>query len=471
MHLDSPGFVNRVRELQFLKEAFERPDASLIILYGRRRVGKTALLREASRRVSRPTLYHVSVQTTPVDELSRLSSSLAEFFEDPMLRVQPLTSWEAFFTYLAARGRENSFGIFLDEFPYAVEADPSLPSRLQAAWDQHLDKTSIKIVLCGSSLGMMERIALTPSAPLYGRRTGQWKLLPLGPEELSPLLQVENLAELLEAYCVVGGVPLYLSRFDPSKALLENIRHSILTKGSFLYDEVPFLLRSELRTPHVYQSILGALANGSRKFSEISSKSGLDKAHLTRYLSILAELDLVTREVPVTEERPEKSRKGIYRITEPFVDFWYRFVFPHRDLLELGEVDRVFERELVPQFHDFVARSVEPFVGSHFRTRWKDLVPFSIAFQGRHWSAGEEFDWVLLDRDRSHAVVIEIKWSTAPIRGRNVMKDLEHRVQRSEVLGRMRTSFVVVSRAGFGDAVASTEGYTFIDLSSEPARV
>lgn len=349
-------------------------------------------------------MYHVAVQPTVREELSRFSGRLSAFFQDPLPGLHPFPTWESLLEYLGQKARERDFGLMLDEIPYAVEGDRSLPSHLQSAWDGTLRRSGIKVVLCGSSLGMMEEVGLLPSSPLYGRRTGQWKLEPFTPEAFAQLWPAENLAEVLELYGVVGGSPMYVTQFDPREGFLENIRDRILTKGELLYEEVLFLLREEVRDARVYQSILSAMALGARKFSELSSKTGLDRAHLTRYLAILSDLGLVKREVPVTESKPEKSRKGIYTIQDPFVAFWYRYVFPNRDRLEGGAAQAVFDEVVRPKLDTYLSAAVEPAVGSLFRRRWRSLAPFEPAWMGRHWPQREELDSVVLDQDRKNSL-------------------------------------------------------------------
>ncbi len=422
------GFLNRVREVAFLQRVLKGERAELILLYGRRRVGKTSLLRHVADESPIPVLYHVAAQTTRTDELDRLSIRLADFFKDDLIRSQPLRTWESVWIYLAQKAAARPFGFFFDEFPYAVEGDPALPSLLQHAWDRRLSKTAIKLILCGSSISMMERLGLSESSPLYGRRTGQWRLLPFDPLDFSLLWPAKNLADLLAVYCVTGGTPHYVGRFDPKCSLTENIRDQILSKGSMLYDEVPFLLREEVRDPRVYQAILAACAGGARKFSELSSKTGLDKAHLTSYLAILADLGIVEREVPVTETRPEKSRKGSYRVSDPFVAFWYRYVFPYRDRLELGEAQAVLDRDVVPVLDSYFSRAVEPHLGGLFRTAWRDRIPFEPASTGRYWDDKREIDWLVLDHDRKHAVAVEVKWTAKPVSAKALDDQLREKI-------------------------------------------
>ncbi|MBI4026113.1 MAG: ATP-binding protein [Verrucomicrobia bacterium] len=459
-------FVNREREVDFLGRVLSSDRAEFVLLYGRRRVGKTALLKHVAGRSATKVLYHVAVQTTQAEELNRLSIRLAEFFKDDFLRRQPLRHWESLWIYLGQKASDRSFGIMLDEFPYAVEGDSSLLSILQHEWDRQLQRTHLKLILCGSSISMMERLGLSESSPLYGRRTGQWRLLPFGPQEFNLLWRASNLGELLAVYCVTGGNPLYIGTFDKKRSLLENIRRRILSKGCLLYDEVPFLLRQEVRDPRVYQAILATTAGGVRKFSELSSKTGLDKAHLTRYLAILIDLGVIEREVPVTEIHPDKSRRGLYRIADPFISFWYRFVFPNRDRLELGETEQVLRHDVQPSLDEYIARTVEPHLGLLFRTRWRHLVPFEPAFMGRYWDHQHELDWLILDRDRKNAVAVEIKWSRQPVCASKIAADLKAKVHGIPALNDCQVTCVLISRMGFRDTQGET-GCTLISLQNE----
>lgn len=460
MHLTK--FTNRVDELAFLERMFARSGAQMLVLWGRRRVGKTELLREFSR--DKRMLYSVGTQSTERVTLANWCRQAAEFFQDPLLQAQPLETWEAALVYLTERAsRSGGFGLILDEFPYLVEATPSLPSQLQAAWDEHLRHTDVKLILCGSSVAMMESLFFSSRAPLYGRRTGQWKLEPFRVPDLGLLLKGKSLVELLEHYCVVGGMPMYSTLLDPGAPLLENIHRFILARGEVLYEEVPFLLREELREPRVYQSILAALAMGSHKFSELSSKTGLDRAHLTAYLGTLAELGLVEREVPVTEPRPEKSRRGRYRILDPFVRFWYRFVFSNLSRLELGQTETVLA-EIAGSLHEYVSLHVEePIADLLRRGPLADLAPFPIDRIGRHWSSSEELDLVALDRAGGRALVGEVKWSRQPV-PISVVSELNRRIESCLALKGVAVTRAVISRSGFRGA--KPEGVLWVDLSA-----
>lgn len=441
-------FLDRESELAILSEHLDRRGAGFFVLYGRRRVGKTELLRRALE--GRPlAAYHVGTRSTPVEELTRLSATLAREWDQPLLAVQPLGSTAALLAFLG--GLRGPRILVLDEFPYLAEGDPSLPGLLQAAWDRVLSQGELKLVVCGSAVSVMESTFLSPRAPLFGRRTGQLRLGPLPPRALAGAFPGSP-AQLVELTAVFGGVPGYLQRLDPQADVAENLRRHVLRRGEPLYEEVPFLLREELREPRVYAAILSAVAGGSRKFGEISSKVGLDKANLTRYLAVLDALGLVEREVPVTEAHPDRSRKGLYRVADPFVATWYALVHPFRDWLETGDVARAW-----PEIQERLARrmplAVEPVVRDLFRSGRAGQIPFPVAFAGRHWGPTGEFDAVYLDAERRRAFVLEIQWTREPVAA-GTLADLRRRAARDPALAPLERTCAVLSRAGFRGPVA-----------------
>jgi hypothetical protein len=433
----------------------------MFVLYGRRRIGKTALVTEALKAHPRGA-YHVGTRSTITEELGRLSATLGATWEMPLLGAQRLSSTAALLALL--EGTSGPAVLVLDEFPFLVESDPTLPGLLQASWDRRLSHGDLKLVFCGSSVGMMEETFLGRHAPLFGRRTGQ---LRLGPLPLSVLHEVFpwHPAEVVELYALFGGVPGYLQRLDPSRDLVSNLVARVLTRGEPLYEEVPFLLREELREPRVYHAILATVAAGARRFGEISSKVGLDRANLMRYLATLIDLGLVEREVPVTEKQPDKSRKGLYRIADPFVRTWFTFVHPHRDLIERGAIDEGFRRVLRQRLAQHLSLAVEPALRGLFADGpWADLVPFAAAHAGRHWTDQAELDLVLLDRDREKAFIGEVKWSSRPV-GRELLDDLRARVAREPKLAACECTYALLSRGGFVGRRPIARDERLIDVS------
>lgn len=439
------AFVDRESELRLLRDHLGRLGGGLFVLYGRRRVGKTALLRELLAGQPRAA-YHVGTRSTMIEELGRLSRELARAWGIPLLAAQPLGSTDALIALL--EGVDEPSVLVLDEFPYLAASDPSLPGQLQAAWDRALSRSPVKLVVCGSSIGMMEDIFLSRQAPLFGRRTGQLRLEPLTPSWIGRMLPRPP-AEVIELAALFGGVPGYLGRLDPALGPLENLRRFVLRPGEPMYEELPFLLREELREPRVYQAILAVIAAGATRFGEISSKVGLDRANLSRYLATLAELGLVRREVPVTERQPDKSRKGLYRIADPFVSTWYSFVHPHRDRLEWGLVDEVIEQEIAPALPRWMGRAVEPvFHELLCEGVLGDVLPFRPTFAGRYWSRTAELDVVLLDRGRERAFVAEVKWR-AGAASRGLLDGVRARADGEPALAALERVHAVISRGGF----------------------
>jgi hypothetical protein len=438
-------YLDRESEMALLEDHLQRPGAGLFVLYGRRRIGKTALL-EAVLKNRRRVAYHVGTRSTLTEELARLSTTIADAWDAPLLRAQPLRSSEAMLALL--EGMERPGVLVLDEFPFLAESDPSLPGLIQASWDRKLSRSGMKLVFCGSSVGIMQDTFFSSRAPLFGRRTGQLRLGPLPIASLRQAISGKP-HDVVELAALFGAVPGYLQRLTPTRGLLSNLREHVLRRGEPLYEEVPFLLREELREPRVYHAILAAVAGGARKFGEISSKVGLDRANLSRYLAVLSDLGLLEREVPVTERLPDKSRKGLYRISDPFLATWFTFVHPYRDLLERGTIDEVVERFVRPRIGAYLSRAVEPILASLLReVPASELVPFSPAFVGRHWTPSSELDVVLLDAERTRAFIVEIKWTRSKV-DRGLLDALRARVQADPTFQGVDCTYAVISRAGF----------------------
>lgn len=461
--------VDRERELAFLLERATSGKPELVIMWGRRRLGKTTLLKALLEKCR--GIYFLATRAPAAEQLRRLTALLAESFDDPLLGRTQLASWEDALLYLHRNARQRSV-LIVDEFPYLVESDPATPSRFQFAWDQYLSTNpAIAVVLNGSSIAMMEEQALGSRSPLYGRRTGQWKLEPFGLADLSLFHPGRSLAHLVEVHAVAGGVPYYLLQLDGRTSLEQNVKRRILSKGEVLFQEVPFLLREELREPRSYLPILAAIAAGSRKFGEISSKTGFDKANLGKYLATLQDLHLVRREVPVTEPDPSRSRKGLYGIDDPFTAFWMRYVWPNLAELELERVDDVWARRIQPDLTAYLASHAERALASILsREPLLGRLGFAPARIGRYWDPGREIDIVALDAAATRAAVCEVKWSERPV-GTDVFLALRGKAEAVPALARCARTYVIFSRAGFTAELrrSAPADLVFVDLRDAPA--
>jgi len=445
-------FINRERELELLEERYASGRAELFVLYGRRRVGKTELLarfcgagRHASAQPKRHIFFVADLDVEPVLRAA-LSAAVNTELLGPETAGAVYSSWEDILTLLARHARQERLVVVLDEFTYLVDAHPPLASTLQRLWDRELANTQLMLILCGSYVGMMEEAVLGYQAPLYGRRTGQYLLEPLGFHDARRFFPDYDLADQVRAYAVLGGTPAYLNAASPSSSLLDNISQRILARGTFLYDEARFLLQQELREPRNYFAILEAIAAGRTRLNEIKQATGLEGA--TAYLNTLQALHLVERVLPVTESQPHKSRRGLYRLCDQFFRFWFRFVHPNRSLLERGGVQAALGSLVAPQLDQFTGPVFEEICHQFlWRLGMCGELPFVPLRVGSWWQANEEIDLVAVGQDA--ALLAECKWSPRPV-GLDILRDLERKagLAAREMDGRS-ILFGLCARSGF----------------------
>ena len=439
-------FINREYELGFLDEKWVQNASQLIVIYGKRRVGKTELAVHFAQK--KPHIYFLCEKVSHKHQLAKFTQAVGEFFKDEFLPQEGFKDWETAFKYLASR--KQKVVLVIDEFPYLVETDSAIPSTFQKAWDLYLKNSQVYLVLLGSSIAMMERTTLHYKAPLYGRRTGQLLISPFKFKELKKIFPKANLEKRLAIYSIVGGTPFYLSQFDDSN-YLETVKNRILRKGEPLYEEVEFLLREELREPRNYFVILEALSLGKHKLSELINETAFDKGTLSRYLGILEDLGIAKKEIPVTEKIPEKSRKGIYMIEDNFFNFWFRFVFRNRSLLEENKINEVAQKiqqampELLAKNYERIAKDI---LAEHVSGK-QILIPFEMS--GRWWDRNEEIDLMALNQRTREILFGEVKWSDKPV-GTNIYEELKAKAAKVE-WGKKKKGrkeyFVLFSKSGF----------------------
>jgi hypothetical protein len=443
-------FVNRERELLFLERKYAEQEAQLVVIYGRRRIGKTeAALRFAT---SKPNIYFLATKSSEKENLDFFFGSLSEYFGDEVLSLEK--TWENAFKYLS-KSKERLI-LIVDEFPYLIEANRAIPSIFQRGWDLYLAKTNLMLLLLGSSVGMMESEVLSRRSPLYGRRTGQWRMDALDFRQVREFFPSYPPEDQLRAYAVAGGVPAYLLKFDPAKNFWSNVEERVLQKGEFLYNEVEFLLKEELREPKIYMSILRAIAAGAAKFSEIMNSTGLDKSKLSAYLQTLGSLGFVKKEVPTTESEL-RSKKGRYRLADNFFTFWFRHVLPNLAKLEKGEVKLVMGG-IRRDFNVYLGRVFEDVSLEFVREKLK---PSKI---GKWWHKGEEMDIAALDEDKGEATFIEVKW--AELRERECERILSQLRRKGEHVKwkRAKERFGVIAKKVQGKEELKKAGYLVWDL-------
>lgn len=455
-------FINRKQELEFLFKKYDSGAPELIIIYGRRRIGKTELLNEFSK--NRDALYFLGRAESKPDTIRRLNLFLMESFDDTSLARSPITDWDGFFEYLAAKG-ESRLAIIIDEFPFIADKFPEILSILQDVWDNLLNKSKIMLVLCGSSIGMMEKYTMDYKSPLYGRRTGQWMVDKLDVVHLKKFFPQYTLEDLFTLYSVADAIPGYLLKFDGTAQVWENIEKRILSKGEFLYEEVELLLREEFRDPSNYMSILSAIAGGLTGLNDICNETHMDKSFLSKYLSVLEKVGIIEKVMPVTAGFKQKIRATgtQYIIKDNFFDFWFRFVYSNLPELERGNSAAVAS-VIKTEFPRYAGGKFERFV--------MELFPHLGIFQhtriGRWWHKDKEIDIVALNENTGDILFCECKWQNR----KTDVTTLKELLDKSRFVdwnaGKRIEHFAVVSKSGFTkEAEAFAMQNNFLLLTQE----
>jgi len=415
------GFVNREKELELLTSLYRKGEFQFVPIYGRRRVGKTKLVQEFTW--GKDSIYFLADMVAEKEQLKNLGREVAEYTGDTILKERGFADWYQFFLYVKEKaGRYLVLAI--DEFPYLVASNKAISSIFQKGIDEYLKDSPVMLLLLGSSVGMMEKEVLSYRAPLYGRRTGSLEVKPLSFFDIGKFFPGQSFDFYLSLYSVFGTIPAYLEKVDPSVGIFENIRALILKKGSYFSNEVEFLLREELREPRNYFVILRSIAGGKRKLGEIMNDTGFEKSMLSRYLDILMSLGFVEKEIPVTEKRPHKSRSGLYKIKDRFINFWFKFVFSNRSRLEIERTDHVLEA-IRAEFERFMSENYEEVTQSVcIEMMKKGMLNFTRI--GRWWRKNEEVDIVAIDEGNRVLYMGECKWSTKKV-GTDIYKKLKEK--------------------------------------------
>ena len=446
-------FIGRRKELEALEQEYQR-DGGFVVLYGRRRVGKTTLIKEFIK--DKTAFYFLATEEVESQSMKRLAGVLARATNNPMLGRVAFSDWLDLFQEAARYRPEEKKVLIIDEFPYLVKTNQAFPSILQNAWDEFLKDSNIMLILCGSLIGMMRKHALSYESPLYGRRTAQIRLTPLTFADVHTA-QPQPFEKAVEQYAVTGGVPKYLEFFRPDGELLEQIKSVILSKSGFLYEEPSFLLKDEVQSAANYFSIIRGIADGNHKLGKLAGALGMESSALTPYLSTLIELGFLVKDTPVTEKNPEKSRKGLYFISDNFVRFWFRYVYPYKGELELDN-QQVSLDELNKDFvQKFVAFAYEDICKDIFaalcRSGELDFTPSRI---GSYWlndvSNDTQIDVMAVDHQRKLLFAGECKYHNKPVDA-PVYYALEEKVKKSTELHTAFPAYQVIyglfSKSGF----------------------
>ena len=447
-------FIDRESEMETLKNEYNREGSSFVVLYGRRRVGKTTLISEFIK--DKNALFFLASEEAETQNRSAFREKVAEFIDSDLLRSADVKSWDSLFKFIVETPFESKPIIVLDEFQYLGKANPAFPSIFQRIWEEILKDKSVMVILCGSLISMMESQTLAYGSPLYGRRTAQIRLKQIPFGYYHEFFPDKSRRELIEMYAVTGGIPKYIELFSESTDIYNAIQNCVLNRSGYLYDEPYFLLQQEVTEIGSYFAIIRAIAAGNRKLSAISAVLEVKATSLTKYLKTLIDLDILEREVPITEDNPEKSKKGLYKIKDNYLRFWFAFVYPNMSFIESGHsriVMNKIKKSLVPNHIAFVYEDICK--ERMWELNTNDAWPFNFAKLGRYWDSKTEIDITALDPEGKNLILGECKYWQEPV-GVNVLRDLEEKTD-SVVWERnsRKAWYVLFSASGFSEELTT----------------
>lgn len=451
------SFLGRTQELSLLDHLWNAPGAQFLVLYGRRRVGKTALLAHWIERTGHRSLYWVATPSSSLVQLRSFSQAVFNAANPgaPAPESFSYASWDQAWRQVAALASTERIAVFIDEFTYLLETTPEMAGSLQNLWDQVFSRANLFMCISGSHLGMMKREFLNYQAPLYGRATAQIHLQPLPFGVTGLFFPKYTAADRVALYALFGGIPAYWERVDPGKSISQNIKTQLLSPNNLMQSESALLLHDFVSDLHNYVAILTAIANNARTPKEIAAVTGLPSNHMPKYLSVLAEAGFVERRVSITQS-PAPSRSGRHHITDPYLRFYYRFLESRQYQFSL----KIQEQALAE-----ITRHMIDFIGTH---TWEELcrewvlragalgnLPFMPDQVGSAWNRSVQVDVVGINRMEKTLILGECKWTLNPADRKVITQLIEEKTAKIVPdQGQWRVFFLGFSRSGWtGGAV------------------
>ena len=460
-------FINRQKEIENFTEIYNRSSAQFVAVYGRRRIGKTALLTHWLDKCAKtPKVYWVAHRSSSKILLDDFSAALAPCLGSDAGALS-FSTWDTLFNHLAKLSEKKRLVVVIDEFPYLLEAVPSLSSMLQSSWDHKLSKTKIMLVVCGSHYNMMRREFLLDTGPLFGRTTADMLVEEIEPKQLHYFLPKYSRTQIVETFSIIGGVPKYLEMWDDHKPVPKNIENLLLSSVTIFRQEPMFLIQDEIPDVRTYMAILDALGSGQSQPKLIGIKCGIPLPHVGKYLATLLNLGFVKRNVSIDVSDPENSRTTSYEIKDRFLRFYFAHIRPALPLLEQNRTGRVME-EIQSKFPAYVAKSgFEEICRREIAVRGdRGELPFVPHYVGRIWNKKAEIDIAAID-NKSHSVLLgECKWTERPV-GEEVLIELSAKTKHLPNLHTYKIHFALFSKSGFTAALnkkAAKDGVLLFSL-------
>ena len=437
-------FIGRERELATLNKLYKSNKFEFTVIYGRRRVGKTALINQFIE--GKNAIYFMGVESNAKQNLENFSKSIIEYNTGIETETSFL-SFQAALEYVFKLSEKERLILALDEYPYIARSSKSFASTLQLLIDKYKDSSKLMLILCGSSMSYMEDHVLAYKAPLYGRRTAQMKILPFDFDETCRYFNYFSDEDKALIYGIVGGTPQYLLQMNDELSVEDNIKNTYLNPTSALFEEPENLLKQEVREPALYNAIITAIATGASRMSEISSKVGEDTNICSAYVKNLVSLGIIQKETPYGEKA---SRKSAYSIEDNMFRFWYRFIPENNSIIARGATDLAYKR-IEPLLSDYMGKVFEDICKQYL---WKLLLsgkcPVEFSSLGRWWGnnpvekSQAEID-ILAEQDKNTALFGECKWTNEKV----ALGVLETLVKRSELFSYKKIHYYLFAKSGF----------------------
>jgi AAA+ ATPase superfamily predicted ATPase len=431
-------FVDREDELVALEKAYRSKRAEFFIIFGRRRIGKTSLIKEFIR--TKKHFYLLAKKQKISMETERLVERIGEELN---LFIKSRRDLESVFREFSDKldPKEKTI-IVIDEFTYWVEQEKGILSEFQLIWDEILSKKNVFLILSGSAMSVMENDVLGVKSPVYGRRTGQILLHQLPVSALKLFFPKYSFLDIINIYGITGGVPYYIQEFKDTLSFKSNLLQTVFNKSNILSMEAEILLREELREVHVYFAILRSTLEGATKTSGIASKSQVDITNINKYLRVLMQLKLVDKEISITE--PAKSKNFIYKLTDNYMRFWLKYYYYNEGAIE-ENAERVVD-SVIAEYNDYIGRYVFENICKRALSK---LTGFEYSKIGRWWFDKTEIDLVAINRNKNEILFAECRWKNK----KTTATDMRDLVEKSKIVKwknkERKEFFAFFSRSGF----------------------
>ncbi|TYQ13006.1 UNVERIFIED_CONTAM: hypothetical protein Cloal_4052 [Acetivibrio alkalicellulosi] len=441
-------FIGRKKELKKLNEMYSTNSFEFAVIYGRRRVGKTTLIKEFCK--DKKAVYFIAREANDIINIENFSKDLFNVTSPETAGTAKFVNWENAFEYVYSIAKNERIILVIDEYPYLAQANRSISSILQAHIDMKFKDSKLFLILCGSSMSFMEYQVLGYKSPLYGRRTAQFKIKPFTFFESVKYHKEFTNEEKAIIYGITSGIPEYLSKIKDGKSLKNNIVDMFLNENGHLYEEPASLLKQELREPSIYNSIITAIAKGASRLNEISTKCGMESNKCAKYLTSLITLGIVRKDKPVNDEN---GRKSIYVIEDNMFKFWYKFVPDNMTHIVSGNPDILYKKVIEPQMSNYMGAIFEEICIQYLMIEnYKDTLPIMFGQIGRWWGGNptlkkqEEIDIMAIDNNES-VIFGECKWTKDYVD----VSILDNLIRRGDLFKYTNKYYYIFSKNGFND--------------------